>query len=112
MNEIYIKRSPIATRVLFIIGLAATCVFGFIFARNLWYASRTIVWPVILAAAFALAWLIGIAWWRHGARWFFRRERQRLYFGFVLSFISLTVLFYAEESWRGRRAWTAAQAEA
>ena len=49
--------------------------------------------------------------WRHGVRWFLNRRRWSLYFGIVFGLFSLVVLFYAEEKWRGKRAWAAANRE-
>jgi hypothetical protein len=56
--------------------------------------------------------VLSVAAWRHGFRWFFSRRAWRFYAWLVVGVISVIVLFYAEESWRGKRAWAALQREA
>ena len=56
--------------------------------------------------------VLSAAAWRHGFRWFFSRRAWRFYAWLIVGGISAIVLFYAEESWRGKRAWAALQREA
>ena len=68
----------------------------------------------LILAAFVLGLLLVLsvaAWW-HGFRWFFSRGALRFYAWLVVGVTSAVVLFYAEESWRGKRAWAALQLEA
>lgn len=53
-----------------------------------------------------------VAVWQHGFGWLFSRQALRFHAGVVVSLITLLVLFYAEEGWRGKRAWAALQREA
>jgi hypothetical protein len=78
-----------------------------------WIGSRQVLQIVFILAAFALALLaiLSVVAWRHGLRWFFSRGAWPFYFWLVVGIISVTVLFYAEESWRGKRAWAALQRE-
>lgn len=50
--------------------------------------------------------------WRHGFGWLFGRGSVRFHIGVVAASITLVVLFYTEERWRGKRAWAALQREA
>ncbi len=59
----------------------------------------------------ALVWLLIGAIYRRGFRWFFSRRALRSHGCVVAGAISLIVLFYVEEGWRGKRAWTALQLE-
>ncbi len=79
-----------------------------------WEASRQVMQFVFIVAGFALVLLLvlSIAAWRHGFRWFFSRRAWRFYAWLVAGIISVLVLFYAEESWRGKRTWAALQREA
>jgi hypothetical protein len=60
---------------------------------------------------FALLWLLVGAIFRRGFRWFFSRRALRFHGGVVAGVVSLIVLFYVEEGWRGKRAWVALQRE-
>ena len=53
-----------------------------------------------------------MAVWRHGFGWVFSRRARRFHGGVAAILISLLILFYAEEGWRGRRVWAALQREA
>jgi hypothetical protein len=78
------------------------------------WASRMIMQFVFIVAVFALGLLAGLsaAAWRHGFRWFFSRCALRFYGWLIVGSLSVLVLFYAEETWRGKRAWAALQREA
>ena len=69
---------------------------------------------VFIASAFALGLItvLSVVAWRHGFRWCFSRRALRFYAWLVLGIISVVVLFYAEENWRGKRAWAALQGAA
>jgi hypothetical protein len=68
---------------------------------------------LILATFFlGLLGVLSVAAWRHGFGWFFSRRALRFYAWLLVGVISVIVLFYAEESWRGKRAWAALQREA
>jgi hypothetical protein len=64
--------------------------------------------PLVLA----IASVFFVAVWRRGFRWLVSRRAWRFYAGLIVGLISLGVLFYAEESWRGKRAWAALEREA
>jgi len=68
---------------------------------------------VKLACGFLLAllWLLVGAIFRRGFRWFFSRRALRFHGCVTAGAVSLIVLFYVEEGWRGKRAWTALQRE-
>ncbi len=85
--------------------------------------SALVVWVTAVNGFFLMRWLIAFfflafasvifaAVWRHGFDWFFSRKALRFHAGVALALISLVVLFYSEESWRGKRAWAALQREA
>src|ERR1035441_9852109 len=67
---------------------------------------------ILAVFAIALALVLSVAVWRHGFRWFFSRRALRFYAWLLVGVISVIVLFYAEEGWRGKRAWAALQREA
>jgi hypothetical protein len=78
-----------------------------------------LVWNNLLQIGFILgAFVLGlllmlsVAAWRHGFRWIFSRRALRFHAWLVVGTISVIVLFYAEENWRGKRAWAALQREA
>lgn len=79
-----------------------------------WEASEMVLQFVFIVAAFALALLavLTVAAWRHGFRWFFSRRALRFYGWLAVGIFSVLVLFYAEESWRGKRMWAGLQREA
>ncbi len=79
-----------------------------------WVVNWYLLQIVFIGAAFALGLLVvlSVAAWRHGFRWFFTRRALRFYGWLVVGIISVIVLFYAEENWRGKRAWAALQREA
>lgn len=56
---------------------------------------------VVLAAA-----------WRRGLAWLITRSALRFYLWLALGSLSVVVLFYTAERWRGKRAWAALAAEA
>lgn len=60
----------------------------------------------------ALTTVFFAAVWRHGFRWLFSRRALRFYAVVAVTLITFVVLFYVEESWRGKRAWVALQREA
>lgn len=78
-----------------------------------WAASRQVMQFFFILASLALVLLLVLclAAWRHGFRWFFSRRAWRFYAWLGAGIISVLVLFYAEESWRGKRAWAALQRE-
>jgi hypothetical protein len=51
------------------------------------------------------------AFWRHGLRWLFSRQALRFHVSGIVALLTVVVLFYNEESWRGKRAWIALQRE-
>lgn len=82
-----------------------------------------LVWMIGNGSRFQIIWLLGTfllifasvffaAVWRHGFRWLFSRRALRFRAGVVVTVITLVVLFYTEESWRGKRAWAGLQREA
>jgi hypothetical protein len=79
-----------------------------------WIVNCHLFQIVYIAAACAVGLLavLSRAAWRHGFRWFFTRPALRFYGWLVVGIISVIVLFYAEENWRGKRAWAALQREA
>ena len=96
-----------------IIGVLDTLVLAVIVVIAAWLVWNDLQIGFILAA-FALGVLLVLsgAAWRHGFRWFFSRRALRFHAWFVVAVISAIVLFYAEEGWRGKRAWAALQREA
>jgi hypothetical protein len=79
-----------------------------------WVTSRQVLQITFIGAALLLVLLLVliIAAWRHGFRWFISQLALRFYAWLIVGIISVIVLFYAEENWRGKRAWTALQREA
>jgi hypothetical protein len=83
-----------------------------------WLAGTCLNWHLLqiqfILTAFILcvAGVLSVAAWRHGFRWFFSRRALRFYAWLIVGVISVVVLFYAEEIWRGKRAWAALQREA
>jgi hypothetical protein len=79
-----------------------------------WVAVNNVLQICYILAVFAiaLALVLSVAVWRHGFRWFFSRRALRFYAWLVVGGFSVIVVFYAEESWRGKRAWAALQREA
>ena len=79
-----------------------------------WVAVNNVLQICYILAVFAiaLALVLSVAVWRHGFRWFFNRRALRFYAWLLVGVISVIVLFYAEEGWRGKRAWAALQREA
>jgi hypothetical protein len=53
-----------------------------------------------------------LAAWRRGFRWFFSRRALRFHAWVAMGCVSFVLLYYMEESWRGKRAWAALQREA
>jgi hypothetical protein len=93
-------------------ALAVTLVAGFYFHRQLHAGfGPGLLLDLPLLVALLSAWLVSLAAWRHGFRWFFRRQRLGLYLACLASLASLLILFYCEEAWRGQRAWAAATRE-
>jgi hypothetical protein len=99
----------------------ARCIIGVLDAILLAVIVVIVAWLVrnnhlqigLILAAFALGLLLvlSVAAWRHGFLWFFSRRAWRFYVWLVVGTISVIVLFYAEENWRGKRAWAALQRE-
>jgi len=79
-----------------------------------WVESFDFMQFVIILAAFALGLLLvlSVVAWRHGFDWFFSRRAWRFDAWLVVGVVSVIVLFYAEENWRGKWAWAALQREA
>ena len=63
-----------------------------------------IVW-LLVGLFLALASVFFAAVWRHGFGWLFSRRALRFRAAWVATLLTLVVLFYTEESWRGKRAW-------
>ncbi len=59
-----------------------------------------------------IVWVLAAALWLRGLRWFWSRRAWRFYGWLTAGIVSVVVLFYAEESWRGKRAWARLQREA
>jgi hypothetical protein len=78
-----------------------------------WVESFDFMQFFLILAAFALGLLLvlSVVAWRHGFDWFFSRRAWRFDAWLVVGVISVIVLFYAEEGWRGKRAWAALQRE-
>jgi hypothetical protein len=66
---------------------------------------------ILSTLALGLLLVLSVAAWRHGFRWFFSRRALRFYGWLIVGIISVIVLLYSEESWRGKRAWAALQKE-
>ncbi len=97
-------RSRVTTLVLGVgVSLGLMAVFS-----KLWLFLFT---KVACSFLLALAWVLLAALYRRGFRWFFSRRALRFHGCVVAGVISLIVLFYVEEGWRGKRAWTALQHE-
>ncbi|HOX58342.1 MAG TPA: hypothetical protein P5205_14950 [Candidatus Paceibacterota bacterium] len=96
-----------------IIGVVSALLAGLIVVWA-WHASELVLQIVFILAALALVLLavLSVAAWRHGFRWFFSRRALRFYGWLAVGIVSVVVLFYAEESWRGKRMWAALQREA
>ncbi|HOC54620.1 MAG TPA: hypothetical protein PKI20_03250 [Verrucomicrobiota bacterium] len=94
-----------------IIGALDVVVLGLLVT---WVVNCHLLQIVYILAALALALLavLSLAAWRHGFRWFCTRRALRFYGWLVAGIVSVIVLFYAEENWRGKRAWAALQREA
>jgi hypothetical protein len=76
--------------------------------------SHGVLQIVLIATGFVLAVLLVLlgAAWRRGLRWIVSRRAWRFYGWLAVGIVSAIVLFYAEEDWRGKRAWAALQREA
>jgi hypothetical protein len=81
-----------------------------------------IIWWVVVMNRFQMAWIMGglflaiavvyfLAAWRKGFRWLFSRRALGFDAAVAATVLTLAVLFYTEESWRGKRAWAALQRE-
>ena len=83
-----------------------------------WLAGTYLNWHLLQIQFILTAFILGVtgvlsvAAWRHGFRWFFSRRASRFYAWLIVGVISVIVLSYVEESWRGKRAWAALQREA
>jgi hypothetical protein len=80
----------------------------------MWMAHCSYMQITFIVAAFAMGLLavLSLAAWRRGFRWFLSRGALRFYGWLAAGIVSVIVLFYAEEGWRGKRAWAALQQEA
>lgn len=94
-----------------IIGALDVVVLGLLV---IWVVNCHLLQIVYILAALALALLavLSLAAWRHGFSWFCTRRALRFHGWLVVGIVSVIVLFYAEENWRGKRAWAALQREA
>jgi hypothetical protein len=70
------------------------------------------IFYILAAFAIGLLAVLSVTAWKQGFRWFFTRKALRFYAWVIVGIISVIVAFYAEEFWRGRRAWAALQREA
>jgi len=108
------KATQVTTSVLerWVIAVVSALLTGLIVVWA-WNASELVMQFVFLLAAFALVLLAVLccAAWRYGFRWFFSRRALRFYGWLAVGIVSVIVLFYAEESWRGKRMWAALQRE-
>ncbi len=86
-------------------------------------AVALIIWWVVITNRFQMAWIVGglflalavvyfLSAWRKGFRWLFSRRALGLDAAVAATVLTLVVLFYTEEGWRGKRAWAALQREA
>src|ERR1035437_9891020 len=96
-----------------IIGVLDAILLAVIVVFVAWLVWNNLLQIGFILGAFALGLLVvlSVAAWRHGFRWFFSRRGLRFYAWLGVGVISVIVLFYAEESWRGKRAWAALQRE-
>jgi hypothetical protein len=96
-----------------IIGVLDAIVLAVVVLVVAWLVWNNLLQIGFMLGAFALGLLIttSVAAWRHGFRWCFSRRALRFYAWLVIGGISVIVLFYAEENWRGKRAWAALQRE-
>ena len=97
-----------------IIGVLDAILLALIVVFVAWSASNYLVQMGLILGVFALGLLVvlSVVAWRHGFRWLLSRRALRFYAWLVVGVVSVIVLFYAEESWRGKRAWAALQREA
>jgi hypothetical protein len=87
-------------------GIPLVCIILWMIRNN----SVQIIW--LLGALFlALAAIHFVAVWRHGLRWLFSLRAWRFHGWLAVGLVTLIVLFYSEESWRGKRAWAALKRE-
>jgi hypothetical protein len=79
-----------------------------------WMAANSRLQIILILGVFVLLLetVFLVTGWRQGLRWFFSRRALRFYGWLAAGLISVVVLFYTEESWRGRRAWARVQHEA
>jgi hypothetical protein len=88
-------------RGLIVFGLVLLAVIGWGLVEN----SLFQVAFLLAVIAVVLEGILLAAAWRHGLGWLFSRGALRLYGWLGVGLISLVLLFYAEEAWRGKRAW-------
>jgi hypothetical protein len=94
-----------ATAVVFVaLGLA------FHVDNSLPGAARVFV-EFLVFAGLLFAWLLGAAIIVKGFRWLISRQAWVIYLKLGIGILSLIVLFYSVEKWRGKRAWTKLQQE-
>ena len=91
--------APLAVLLLF-----ATFLQFFLGSSDLHPLLRTYI-AILFAPFLVFVWLRGAALWREGFRWLPKPQARRLYWGTAIAFISLLVLCYSAEAWRGRRAY-------
>ena len=110
MNDIDTTASRLERGIIVVLGalLAAGIVVW------CWEVSHGVLQIAFIGAVFLMVLLLVlvIAAWRHGWRWFLSRRAWRFYGWLLAGIISVIVLFYVEENWRGKRAWAAVQREA
>ncbi len=87
---------------------------GLIALIGIWVANNPFFQIIFILAAFLLVLLLvlSVAAWRHGFRWFVSRRALRFYGWLGVGIVSVIVLFYAEERWRGKRVWAALESRA
>jgi hypothetical protein len=66
---------------------------------------------ILVAGILGVFGVLSAVAWRHGFRWCFSRRALRFYAWLIVGILSVIVLFFAEERWRGKRAWAALQRE-
>ncbi len=103
------KRPSLRSRCL--VGILTGVVIGTI-VWELGRTQRPLFFYLLGVLVIGLVLVMSTATWRHGRRWVLSRGALRFHAWVVVSLLSLVVLFYNEEGWRGKRAWAALQREA
>lgn len=93
------------------VGIPTGVVIGTIVC-GLGRTQRPLFFYLLGVLVIGLVLVLATATWRHGRRWILSRRALRFHVWVALSLLSIVVLFYTEEGWRGKRAWAALRQEA